>query len=130
MWQLAPVERSSCSDGPSHPRLQRSSSRFVSGSMYDRRMFRTSAWTALVVVCACGRFGFDDRTQTSDGNGNPGDDATTDTTQPVAPPDARTDAAPGGFYVGSHPTAIAVGDFNNDGKTDLAVTNGESSTVS
>src|SRR5207302_291573 len=34
------------------------------------------------------------------------------------------------FAVGAHPPAVAVGDFNGDGKRDLAVANLDSNTVS
>ena len=39
-------------------------------------------------------------------------------------------SAPTNFAVGGHPLSVAVGDFNGDGKQDLAVANYDSSTVS
>lgn len=45
-------------------------------------------------------------------------------------PGRRTFAAPMHFATGDGPTSVAAADLNGDGKTDLAVTNAKSDTVS
>src|SRR2546422_886081 len=48
----------------------------------------------------------------------------------LAPAQTVSFIAPGDFPVGTHPQSVAVGDFNGDGRPDLAVANFGSNTVS
>src|SRR2546427_3865796 len=48
----------------------------------------------------------------------------------LAPAQTVSFIAPGDFPVGTHPQSVAVGDFNGDGRPDLAVANSGSNTVS